>query len=94
MVSLAPLNGAKTHPMKPASIKALRSIAEHGPIPANEINPGVCNRLSRSGLVYGAMLASPYKTHKGKEICHLCVSSEGLDFLKQLDNGGDGHALS
>jgi len=46
---MPPLNGTKTHPLKPASIAVLRQLAL-GPIRAEKINPGVRDRLSREGL--------------------------------------------
>ena len=42
-----PLNGTKTHPLKPASLEALRRLA-CGPVPGHTLNPGVRDRLSRS----------------------------------------------
>lgn len=45
-----PLNGTKTHPLKEASIAALRELL-NGPIVRYAINPGVINRLRREGLI-------------------------------------------
>lgn len=45
-----PLNGTKTHPLKPASVAALDALTG-GPKPAQDFNPGVVNRLMRTGLV-------------------------------------------
>lgn len=44
-----PLNGVKTHPLKPASISALRQLAR-GPVRAHTLNPGVRDRLWRENL--------------------------------------------
>lgn len=46
---MPPLNGTKTHPLKPASLAILRQLAE-GPMRAHLINPGVRDRLSRESL--------------------------------------------
>lgn len=46
---MPPLNGTKTHPLKPATIAVLRQLAE-GPIRSHLINPGIRNRLEREGL--------------------------------------------
>lgn len=46
---MPPLNGTKTHPLKPASITVLRKLAE-APIRSFEINAGVRDRLTREGL--------------------------------------------
>lgn len=46
---MPPLNGMKTHPLKPASIAALRRLA-HGPVRSEQLNPGVRDRLHREGL--------------------------------------------
>lgn len=47
---MKPLNGTKTHPLKPASIAMLKRMAENGPVDAHKINPGIRDRLSREGL--------------------------------------------
>lgn len=46
---MPPLNGTKTHPLKPASLAILRELAD-GPIRSFEINAGVRDRLTREGL--------------------------------------------
>lgn len=46
---MPPLNGTKTHPLKPASLAVLRELAE-GSMEAFRINPGVRDRLTREGL--------------------------------------------
>jgi hypothetical protein len=45
----SPLNGEKTHPLKPGSIAVLRELS-NGPVFAYQINPGVRDRLIREGL--------------------------------------------
>ena len=74
---LKPLNGTKTHPLTPASLKALRDLAEK-PLPRQELNPGVANRLLREALVESVELPSPYATHKGRAIEHLKASAAGV----------------
>lgn len=44
-----PLNGEKTHPLKPASIDVLRQLKRES-IRAHRINPGIRDRLYREGL--------------------------------------------
>ena len=73
---LPPLNGEKTHPLTDHAIGVLREISRD-PIPSNEVNPGVLNRLFRESLVKFVMLASPYKTHKGKLIRFLQITDAG-----------------
>jgi hypothetical protein len=80
---MKPLNGEKTHPLKPAAIQALKLLHQSGSKPAQEFNPGVCNRLAREGLVRGVMLPSPYKSHKGACITHLEITEDGVSALKQ-----------
>jgi hypothetical protein len=46
---MPPLNGTKTHPLKPKSIAVLRDLAE-APVESCRINPGVRDRLTREGL--------------------------------------------
>jgi hypothetical protein len=48
-MNIPPLNGEKTHPLKPGSIAVLRRLAQ-GPVGSHLINPGVQNRLRREAL--------------------------------------------
>lgn len=77
-----PLNGTKTHPLSESALGALRSLA-HGPIPRQEVNPGVANRLEREDLVDEVDLPSPYKTHKGKKIRFLQINDAGRARLEK-----------
>lgn len=81
---MKPLNGTRTHTLKPASIEALRRLAQ-GPLPRQELNPGVANRLERQALVEAVDLPSPYATHGGKKIQHLRASPAGIEVLAELD---------
>jgi hypothetical protein len=74
---MLPLNGTKTHPLTPASLTVLRDLST-APIPRQEINPGVANRLLRENLVESVELPSPYVSHKGRPIEHLKVSVGGM----------------
>lgn len=74
---MQPLNGTKTHPLTPAGLKALRDVAEK-PLPRQELNPGVANRLLREALVESVDLPSPYAIHKGRLIEHLKASADGV----------------
>lgn len=74
---MKPLNGERTHDLKPASLEALRRISEK-PLPRQELNAGVANRLLREGLVESVDLQSPYASHKGRQIEHLRVSAAGV----------------
>jgi hypothetical protein len=58
---MAPLNGKKTHPLKPASLSVLRVLSRK-PLKAHLINPGVRDRLTREGL---AEEYYQYGTHQG-----------------------------
>lgn len=53
-----------------------------GPIPRQEINPGVAERLERGGLAQCVSLPSPYATHKGRPIQHLEILPEGQEALR------------
>lgn len=77
---MQPLNGTKTHPLTPASLGALRDVAAK-PLPRQELNPGVANRLLREALVESIELPSPYATHKGRNIEHLQVTAAGVERL-------------
>lgn len=37
-----------------------------GPIPTQEVNPGLIDKLYREGLIALVQVASPYKSHKGE----------------------------
>jgi hypothetical protein len=72
-----PQNGTQTHPLTKHALDALRTLANSGPKPRQEFNPGICNRLERGELVHVVDLVSPYKTHKGKTIPHLVIRHTG-----------------
>lgn len=78
-----PLNGTKTHPLKPGSLAALGELAA-GPMPRQELNPGVANRLEREALVETVSLPSPYAKHKGASIDHLAITAKGREVLDGL----------
>jgi hypothetical protein len=48
---VAPLNGTKTHPLSSHALFVLASVVARGPLPCFKINPGVVNRLLRTGQV-------------------------------------------
>lgn len=77
-MSMKPLNGEKTHPLRPAAIAALVDLS-HGPKPRQELNPGVADRLLRGELVEPVMLPSPYKVHRGGQIEFLRLTKAGHD---------------
>lgn len=70
-----PLNGTKTHPLSKHALGVLDRL-KAGPIPAQEINPGVVNRLLRGDNVELVNLPSPYK--KGGSVSHLRLRSDTL----------------
>lgn len=41
-----------------------------GPIPSQQINPGVVDKFHREGLSVTIQAPSPYKKHKGSSINH------------------------
>ena len=81
MIARMPLNGTKTHPLSEHARHMLGVIAK-APIPTQEINPGVVNRLTRGDptewLTRVVMLPSPYRIHKGRNIAHLELTDAGL----------------
>lgn len=72
-----PLNGTKTHPLSEGA-KSVLARLERGPLPAQELNPGLVNRLLRERYVELVMLPTPYKTKVGK-IPHLRLRAEMTD---------------
>lgn len=79
---LPPLNGRHTHPLTAHARSELARL-RIAPIPRQEFNPGVANRLERGRLAEIVMLPSPYKTHKGKRLAHLQITAAGRAELDQ-----------
>lgn len=82
---MKPLNGEKTHPLTSHAIDVLKRLFVN-PIPRQSLNPGVCNRLEREGLVYVEQLRSPFKAHHGRHgkgtCAHLRITDAGIAALK------------
>lgn len=89
----APLNGAKTHPLSRAALGVLGMLID-GPVPRQEINPGVANRLERGDgvtpYVQEVDHPSPYKAHKGRHIAHLIATDAGRAAWQQGHNAVPG----
>lgn len=89
MIARMPLNGTKTHPLTPHAISMMRTLAK-APIPTQEINPGVVNRLTRGSptewLARIVMLPSPYRIHKGRNIAHLELTDAGIAALTNAND--------
>jgi hypothetical protein len=64
-----PLNGTKTHPLTKHALGELERIAA-APVPRQEVNPGVVDRLLREDLVEAYFAPSPYQTRKGLVPAH------------------------
>jgi len=58
-----PLNGTKIHPLSDFAIGIMRRLKNVGPMPVQEINPGVWARLKDEDLVESFPAKSPYKKH-------------------------------
>lgn len=74
MNDLLPLNGTKTHPLS-RHAKAALDLIRKAPIPAQEINPGVVNRLLREGVVELCEMPSPYKGRR-RTVSHLRLKAQ------------------
>ena len=83
-----PLHGVKTHPLSEAALHTLSELRD-AYIPAQEINPGLLNRLDRGGLVDYSDRPSPYKTRKGM-VSHVTISDQGIDVLTEGRVGTNG----
>lgn len=79
---MRPLNGTKTHPLSDLARAELTRL-QNTPLPRQEFNPGVVDRLLRGALVKIADLPSPYKSHKGAPISHLLITKTGVAELEQ-----------
>lgn len=80
--TIQPLNGTRTHPLTAHALAELRDIADQ-PVPRQEVNPGVANRLEREALVEVVQLPSPFPSHRGRYIAHLRITEAGLAVLRQ-----------
>lgn len=81
-ISDAPLNGLRTHPLKSASLAALRRLRA-GPLTRQEFNPGVADRLLRSAYVESYRGPSPYATRLGERE-YLKITPAGLGVVEEL----------
>lgn len=80
-----PLNGAETHPLSGFAFAALEQLAGDKPIPRQEFNAGIADRLERGGLVEQINWPSPYKKHRGGHIPHLRISEAGREAIAEKD---------
>ncbi len=77
------MSSTPLRPLTKHAISELRRI-KRSPCPAQEVNPGVSDRVRREGLVETVMLPSPYKTVKGP-VAHFTLSEAGIAKLKEID---------
>lgn len=82
MSARTPLNGTKTHPLSAAARAALARIAAM-PVPRQELNPGVANRLEREALAEQHDMPSPYRTVRGT-VVGLRITAAGRAALETL----------
>lgn len=82
MAQAKPLNGTRTHKLTPVARAALARIAVT-PLPRQEINPGLADRLERTALVEVYAAPSPYKTRRG-DVRLLRITEAGR---QELHNG-------
>lgn len=78
-----PLNGTKTHPLTQHAYAALEKLLK-GPLPRQDFNAGVSNRLEREDLVEVIMEANPYPTSQKRfpKIEHLKITEAGRAALQ------------
>lgn len=76
-----PLHGTRTHALSPHAFGILVKLSA-APLPSQEINPGVINRLMRESLAMVVRLPSPYKTHRGQLINFLEITDQGRALLR------------
>lgn len=86
-----PLNGEKTHPLKPALIAALKVLHYGGPAPQCALNAGIRDRLTREGLtreglIEAVTLPSPFKSHNGKPYPHVQITEAGAAKVREIEN--------
>lgn len=81
-----PNNGVRTHPLSEKALDVLDSLGR-APVPTAEINPGICDRLTREDLAEYVDLPSPYKVHKGGKTAHLQITDAGRKVLADKTRG-------
>lgn len=83
-----PLNGTKTHPLKPPALQALRYLLS-GPVPRSCFNPGVVDRLTRDDEMLAEVvdLTSPYTKDRGKARQHLRITDAGRAAVNGKEGG-------
>jgi len=80
MTKLPPLNGSKTHPLTEHAWLVLVRL-QRDPLPTQEINPGVVNRLLREDFIEIQQRTSPYAVHQGAKIGTAVITKAGLELL-------------
>lgn len=85
--NVPPLNGTKTHPLSKHAVYALRRLANEGPTPRQEFNPGVVNRLVREDLAKMEQRPSPYRTVRGN-VSFLVLTNSGKQGIVDADAKG------
>lgn len=71
----------KERPLSAHALDCLRYICKHGPIPRQEINPGVAGALEKRGLVETFMGKTPYRTRTG-DVQFLRATESGREMVK------------
>lgn len=84
MTPKTPLFGEKTHPLSEHAKDVMR-ILRAKPLPCQQANSGVVDRLLRGELVKIVPLPSPYDSHKGKNCDHLVLTIGGIAYLEQIE---------
>ena len=82
---LLPLNGKETKKLTKIAIETLKRL-KYRPLPCQELNPGLLNRLIRGNLIDIVKLPSPYKTHKGRVIDHCRLNNFGFELLENINS--------
>ena len=77
-----PLNGTKTHPLSEHALGVLETISRR-PVPRQQVNAGVIDRLNREQLIEEVQLPSPYKVHKGRNTVFLAITDAGSTRLRE-----------
>ena len=77
-----PLNGERTHPLSATALSVLEDI-RRAPVPCQDINPGVVNRLRREPMVELVDLPSPYDSARGRRVPHLRFKAANLELIRE-----------
>lgn len=78
------MNGGRTRPLTAHARGVLRELAR-APMPRQNMNPGVADRLERGDFAEVVMLPSPFEIHHGANIRYMRITAGGVKELAHAE---------